>query len=112
MRISAFRFPNEPCIGQASKNGTCYTADECSSKGGINSGTCAQGYGVCCTCKFQLNNISKVDQKVIESNFLPFKLLPIVGPNLPKTALILSHQEEKLVLADSPFVLVMTISVK
>ncbi|XP_059097782.1 uncharacterized protein LOC131892064 [Tigriopus californicus] len=43
------RFPNEPCIGQASKNGTCYTADECTSKGGTNAGTCAQGYGVCCT---------------------------------------------------------------
>lgn len=43
------RFPNDPCVGQASKNGTCYTADECTSKGGTNSGTCAQGYGVCCT---------------------------------------------------------------
>ncbi|XP_059097602.1 uncharacterized protein LOC131891926 [Tigriopus californicus] len=43
------RFPNQPCIGQASKNGTCYTADECSAKSGTNSGSCAQGYGVCCT---------------------------------------------------------------
>eukprot|EP00095_Tigriopus_kingsejongensis_P003561 maker-scaffold877_size102761-snap-gene-0.12 protein:Tk03561 transcript:maker-scaffold877_size102761-snap-gene-0.12-mRNA-1 annotation:"PREDICTED: uncharacterized protein LOC100161421" len=47
------RFPNDPCIGTASKNGTCYTADECSTKGGSSAGNCASGYGVCCT--FTLN---------------------------------------------------------
>lgn len=26
-------------------------SDECSSRGGTNSGSCASGYGVCCTCK-------------------------------------------------------------
>ena len=30
--------------------------EECSDKGGTNDGTCASGYGICCTCKF-LNNI-------------------------------------------------------
>merc|ERR1712241_145955 len=29
-------------------NGTCYTSEECSSKGGTASGECAEGYGVCC----------------------------------------------------------------
>jgi len=29
-------------------NGTCYTAEECSSRDGIASGECADGYGVCC----------------------------------------------------------------
>eukprot|EP00095_Tigriopus_kingsejongensis_P001226 maker-scaffold160_size295910-snap-gene-0.8 protein:Tk01226 transcript:maker-scaffold160_size295910-snap-gene-0.8-mRNA-1 annotation:"PREDICTED: uncharacterized protein LOC100161421" len=43
------RFPNDPCIGNAGKNGTCYTNDECSTKGGSSGGSCAQGYGVCCT---------------------------------------------------------------
>jgi len=44
------RFPNDPCtIGSSSKNGTCYTAEECSSKGGTNGGSCASGFGVCCT---------------------------------------------------------------
>eukprot|EP00095_Tigriopus_kingsejongensis_P008922 maker-scaffold279_size225217-snap-gene-1.24 protein:Tk08922 transcript:maker-scaffold279_size225217-snap-gene-1.24-mRNA-1 annotation:"hypothetical protein DAPPUDRAFT_311633" len=47
------RFPNAPCIGSASKNGTCYTADECSKNGGSSAGSCASGYGVCCT--FTLN---------------------------------------------------------
>ena len=43
------RFPNDPCIGNGDKNGTCYTADECESKNGVSSGSCADGFGVCCT---------------------------------------------------------------
>merc|ERR1719225_1842890 len=44
------RFPNDPCvISGGSKNGTCYTAEECSNKGGTNAGSCASGFGVCCT---------------------------------------------------------------
>merc|ERR1712223_1388941 len=42
------RFPNDLCTG-SSRNGTCYTAEECSSKGGTNEGSCASGFGVCCT---------------------------------------------------------------
>ena len=26
-------------------------SEECSNKGGTNAGSCAQGFGVCCTCK-------------------------------------------------------------
>lgn len=43
------RFPNIACVGSTSLNGTCYTASECISKGGTNSGSCANGFGVCCT---------------------------------------------------------------
>ena len=28
-----------------------FVAEECKNKGGTNSGSCAEGYGVCCTCK-------------------------------------------------------------
>merc|ERR1719367_2155927 len=28
--------------------GTCYTAEECSDRNGVASGSCAEGYGVCC----------------------------------------------------------------
>jgi len=41
-------FPNDPCDADT-KNGTCYTTEECSNKGGTNDGSCASGYGVCCT---------------------------------------------------------------
>merc|ERR1711997_387737 len=50
--ISTFqivRFPNDPCVGSNSRNGTCYTSQECSSKSGTSAGTCADGFGVCCT---------------------------------------------------------------
>lgn len=44
------KFPNDPCaVTGGSKNGTCYTAEECSNKGGTNAGSCASGFGVCCT---------------------------------------------------------------
>jgi len=42
------RFPNDACDG-GSRNGTCYTKEECSNKGGTEDGSCAEGYGVCCT---------------------------------------------------------------
>merc|ERR1719270_1644200 len=29
-------------------NGTCYTAEECADRDGVASGSCAEGYGVCC----------------------------------------------------------------
>lgn len=50
--ISTFqivRFPNDVCIGSNSRNGTCYTSAECSDKSGTSSGSCADGFGVCCT---------------------------------------------------------------
>merc|ERR1712241_1355157 len=42
------KFPNDICSG-SSLNGTCYTSEECSSKGGKSDGSCASGFGVCCT---------------------------------------------------------------
>ena len=47
------RFPNSVCAGNNGYNGTCYSAEECSSRGGSSGGSCANGYGVCCTCKIQ-----------------------------------------------------------
>lgn len=45
--INVIKFPNALCSG-TSKNGTCYTSDECKDKGGTESGSCADGFGVCC----------------------------------------------------------------
>jgi len=43
------RFPNDICVvSGGTKNGTCYTTEECSNKGGTNGGSCASGFGVCC----------------------------------------------------------------
>jgi len=50
--ISSFqivKFPNDACDGTGDRNGTCYTTQECSDKGGTTAGSCADGFGVCCT---------------------------------------------------------------
>lgn len=42
------KFDNNVCIDTNGENGTCVTASECLEQGGISSGICANGYGVCC----------------------------------------------------------------
>lgn len=42
------RFRHEPCEGSGSRNGICHSSAECVALGGESSGTCANGYGVCC----------------------------------------------------------------
>ena len=49
---SGTRFNNGPCSGDNNLNGTCYTEQECSSRGGVNGGSCAAGFGICCIRKF------------------------------------------------------------
>ena len=52
LNVNFCSFPNDPCfVDGGSKNGTCYTSEECENKGGSNSGSCAEGFGVCCRCK-------------------------------------------------------------
>ncbi|XP_011160870.1 uncharacterized protein LOC105196560 [Solenopsis invicta] len=42
------KFDNGICGGLNGENGTCVAAAECAQRGGISSGVCANGYGVCC----------------------------------------------------------------
>ncbi|XP_059082958.1 uncharacterized protein LOC131880365 isoform X2 [Tigriopus californicus] len=43
------RFKNDVCMpAGATRMGTCYTSDECTRRKGSPSGTCANGFGVCC----------------------------------------------------------------
>ena len=41
-------FPNSACGSSSGYNGTCFTASECTAKGGTSSGSCASSFGVCC----------------------------------------------------------------
>jgi len=45
------KFPNDGCNSSSKSNtyGVCYAATECTSLGGRSSGSCASGFGVCCT---------------------------------------------------------------
>lgn len=52
--ISVFqvvKFKNDVCKGNNARNGTCFTSAECSNIGGASSGSCADGFGVCCVVK-------------------------------------------------------------
>ena len=46
------KFQNDVCNTETAMNGTCYTAEECSDRDGVATGTCADGFGVCCVSKF------------------------------------------------------------
>ncbi len=52
------RFANGPCQGSGNQNGTCFTEQECESRGGTNAGSCASGFGVCCISMFMPKNLS------------------------------------------------------
>jgi len=63
--FNVIQFQNEGCrtdnaLSGSYRNGTCYTAEECVSKGGAKAGNCAAGFGVCClfttdTCGSAIN---------------------------------------------------------
>ncbi|XP_012535462.2 uncharacterized protein LOC105836164 [Monomorium pharaonis] len=46
--FTVVKFDNGICGGLNGENGTCVAAAECAQRGGISSGVCANGYGVCC----------------------------------------------------------------
>jgi len=47
--FTVVKFPNTVCVSSTSgRNGTCYTASECSALSGSSSGSCASSFGVCC----------------------------------------------------------------
>ena len=44
--------------------------EECSNKGGLNAGSCASGFGVCCTCKLMNNRECKTETEFRNSVIL------------------------------------------
>ena len=51
--FNLIQFSNSRCNSTDSdKQGVCYTATECQGRGGTPKGNCAQGFGVCCLCKY------------------------------------------------------------
>merc|ERR1712141_756647 len=66
-KLSVFqvvKFANGICKG-SSRNGTCYTAAECSNIGGTKDGTCADGFGVCCIVILTTSGSSSVNNTYI-----------------------------------------------
>merc|ERR1719273_2433268 len=77
--FSIVQFPNEACTSTSGtySNGTCFTASECSSKGGSAQGNCAAGFGVCCifsvsaTGSTVSQNCSYIVNPSFPSNYAP-----------------------------------------
>ena len=65
--FSVVRFPNSVCAGDT-LNGTCYSAEECSSRSGTQSGSCAGGYGVCCSFEKKCGQISSENCTYFQSS--------------------------------------------
>ena len=61
------QFQNQGCAASSGDNGTCLTTAECSDRGGVASGPCANGYGVCCVCKSSHFICGKLDEYVRSS---------------------------------------------
>jgi len=59
------KFKNEACVGGSNRNGTCYTAAECDSVGGEDAGSCADGFGVCCTVTLSEGATTSLNQSYI-----------------------------------------------
>ena len=53
--FSIVQFPNTECTTASSSQGTCYTGSQCTSRGGTADGSCASGFGVCCTFSNECN---------------------------------------------------------
>jgi len=47
--FSFVQFPNTACSTDSRMDGVCYSEMECTEKGGTVDGTCASGFGTCCT---------------------------------------------------------------
>merc|ERR1711953_419741 len=65
--FNVVKFPNDACDA-GNKNGTCYTKDECDNLGGTNDGSCASGYGVCCTFALNCGEKSSQNNTYFESD--------------------------------------------
>ncbi|XP_053630621.1 uncharacterized protein [Cherax quadricarinatus] len=46
--VQIVTFENGPCVAASGEQGTCFSQKECDDIAGASSGTCANGFGVCC----------------------------------------------------------------
>merc|ERR1711935_239254 len=66
--FNVVRFPNAACVGSNANMGTCYTAEECEDSSGTASGSCADGYGVCCIFSINCGATSNQNLTMFMSN--------------------------------------------
>ena len=66
--FNVIKFENGVCRSDTNMNGTCYTPQECETKNGIASGSCASGFGVCCLFTLECGQMSSENNTFIRQN--------------------------------------------
>ena len=61
------RFPNTACTTDRGSDGVCYTTSECRRRGGEAAGSCAGGFGTCCTFASECNTETSQNGTVFSS---------------------------------------------
>jgi len=64
-------FKNDACTSLTGNNGTCFSARDCDSQGGIKSGTCASGFGVCCLFSSTCGGVTDINGTYFQSSGYP-----------------------------------------
>ncbi|KAL1517877.1 hypothetical protein ABEB36_001583 [Hypothenemus hampei] len=65
------QFNNQACAGPSGETGTCVAPADCKRKGGISIGSCASGYGVCCTITVKCGGIIRENGSYFVSDTYP-----------------------------------------
>lgn len=60
-------FKNDACTSLTGNNGTCFSARDCDSQGGVKSGTCASGFGVCCLFSSTCGGVTTINGTYFQS---------------------------------------------
>lgn len=60
-------FKNDPCQALTGNNGTCLSSKDCDKRGGIKSGTCASGFGVCCIISKTCGGVTDINGTFFQS---------------------------------------------
>merc|ERR1712032_950288 len=64
-------FKNDPCQSNNGNNGTCLSSKDCEKRGGIRSGTCASGFGVCCIISKTCGGVTNMNGTFFQSPGYP-----------------------------------------
>ncbi|ODM97023.1 hypothetical protein Ocin01_09656 [Orchesella cincta] len=75
--FSIVRISNQPCVPDAENSvGTCFTNNQCRNAGGVVSGVCASGFGVCCVVTATCESVVTQNNTNIRNRDFPNAFTP------------------------------------
>ncbi|XP_043461349.1 uncharacterized protein LOC122497969 [Leptopilina heterotoma] len=73
--FSVVRFANSECTGSHTLSGTCFTKRECVNMKGVDSGSCANGLGVCCVFEKTCGSTTNINNTYFINSEYPTRYL-------------------------------------